>query len=68
MSQSGYVHLEDCRVVRVTDQAVLIWYGDIQLWVPKSQMADADGFEPGDGPVTVSVTEWIAAQKGIEVE
>lgn len=65
MSQSGYVHLEDCTVKRVTDRAALIEFEDGEEWFPLSQIADGDELTEG-GPVTVSITEWIAAQKGIE--
>jgi hypothetical protein len=66
MSASGYVHLEDCNIKAVTANAVLVeWDGD-DYWFPASQVADPDVFEKGDEGVTVSVTEWIANQKGIE--
>lgn len=68
MSQSGYVHLEDCTVVRETDAALLVKYDGTQYWLPKSQIADPDSLEVGDEGVTVSITEWIAEEKGIEVD
>lgn len=68
MSASGYVHLEDCKVVRTTDAALLVDFGEDRYWLPKSQVADPETFKAGDGPVTISITEWIANQKGIEVE
>lgn len=42
MSQSNYVHLDDCEVVALTED---LEKGDIR---------------------TVSITEWIAEQKGID--
>lgn len=66
MSQSGYVHLEDCRVVHETEDAFLIEYEGEEHWIPRSQVADPDTYESGDEGVTISVTEWIAKQKGIE--
>jgi len=68
MGLSNYVHLDDCRIVRVTDKAVLIEYEHVQHWIPVSQLADQEGHthEAGDENVTVSITEWIANEKGIE--
>lgn len=68
MSASGYVHLEDCEVLRVTEKAILIKWDGSQYWLPVSQVADADNYEAGDKDVTVSITEWIAGEKGIEVD
>lgn len=68
MSQSEYVHLEGCDILAVTDAAIQVrWEGD-RYWFPKSQVADPETYEAGDKGLTVSVTEWIAEQKGIEVE
>lgn len=68
MSASNYVHLEDCQVIRVTEKAIQVeWDGDA-YWFPISQVADGEDYEAGDGPVTISVTEWIANEKGIEVD
>lgn len=67
MGASEYVHLENCDVLAVTDRAILIRYEDTEYWIPVSQMADRDehGLEKGDTGVTVSITEWIAEQKGV---
>lgn len=67
MPQSNYVHLEGCNVVAVTDKAMLIEYDQSEYWLPLSQVADPDNYEKGDEDVTISITEWIAEQKGIEV-
>lgn len=68
MSATNYVHLEGCDIVAVTDKAVLIEYEDEQHWIPISQLADGEdhSFERGDEDVTVSVSAWIAKQKGID--
>lgn len=71
MGQSNYVHIEDCNIIAVTEKAVLIDFGDNdQHWIPVSQLADGEDhpYEPGDRAVTVSCTEWIAKQKGIEFD
>ena len=65
---STWVHLEDCKVKRKTDKAILVEHASGQHWLPLSQVADeAENLNAGDGPVTVSITEWIAEQKEIEV-
>ena len=68
MSQSGFIHLEDCAVIKVTDAAILVKHEGEHHWLPKSQVADPETFEAGDTDVTVSITEWLAKQKGIEGE
>lgn len=68
MSQSGYVHLEECDIVAVTENAIRVLYDGDWFWFPKSQVADPESYEPGEEGVTVSVTEWIAEQKGIETD
>ena len=70
MSASGYVHLEDCQILSVTPKAIYIDYEGLAMWIPISQIADGEDhkFERGDKNVTVSITEWIAGQKGIEIE
>jgi hypothetical protein len=68
VSQSDYVHLEDCNIVAETDAAILIEYEGDRHWFPRSHVADADDCKPGEKGRTVSVSGWIARQKGIEVE
>ena len=66
MSASQYVYLEDCRVLRETDAAFLVDYDGDELWLPRSQVADADDLTVSNEPRTIGITEWIAKQKGIE--
>lgn len=66
MSQSGYVHLEDVDIIKETDSAFLLVIEDGErVWLPKSQVANPDDYSEGDEGVSISVTEWIADQKGI---
>lgn len=58
--------LDDCKILAVTDAAILVVYDGERIWFPKSQVADAEAFEAGDEDVTVSVTEWIAKKNGID--
>lgn len=34
------------------------------VWLPKSQIADAESYSKGDTNLTVRVTRWLAGQKG----
>lgn len=64
---SEWVHVEVAVIRKETDKAfnVQLENGQI-LWLPKSQVSDADDYEAGDRNVTISITEWIANEKGIE--
>ena len=52
----------------MTEKALLIKWDGLQYWLPVSQVSDPDNYEAGDKDVTVSITEWIAGEKGIEVD
>lgn len=68
MGQSQYVHLENCKVIKGTDAAIHIEWDGAKYWLPRSQIANGDKYDTGDRDVTISITEWVAEQKGIEVE
>jgi len=68
MGESRYVHLEGCKILRETAAAFRVEYRGEEFWLPKSQVADAENYVDGDDDVTLSITEWIADQKGIVVE
>jgi hypothetical protein len=65
MTASNYVHLDVDLVKRITDKAMLCVIDGEDVWLPLSQVADADSFDEGDEDCTVSVTQWIAEQKGL---
>lgn len=67
MPASNYVHLDDVTIIRATDLAFLIEWDGGQYWLPRSQVADPDDYSEGD-VCNLSITEWIAREKGIEVE
>ena len=71
MSNSNYIHLDGVAIIRETDKAFLIRLADAdggeELWIPRSQVADADGYSEGDEDCNVSVSEWWAKQNGIEM-
>lgn len=64
MSQS-WVHLDVEEVKRETDKAFLVVIDGEQVWIPKSQIDSPDDYEEGDTNCTISVTEWIANEKGL---
>lgn len=66
MAQSNWVHLEDCNILLLTEKAAYVEWDGERHWLPLSQISDPDTLEAGDSGVTVSVTEWIAEQKGID--
>jgi hypothetical protein len=63
----GWVHLEVEEILKETDNAFLLilrdWEGE--FWIPKSQVSDSGDYEEGDVDCTISVTEWIANEKGL---
>lgn len=66
MGASRYIHLEDVSVVKETEKAFLLRLDDdTEHWIPKNQIADWEDLEEGETGRTVSITEWIAGQKGI---
>lgn len=66
MGASNYVYAE-CELVKAaTDKAVLCVIDGEEHWLPRSQIADGDDYEKGDGPCTLGITEYIAREKGIE--
>jgi hypothetical protein len=66
MGASGFVHLENVTIVRETDKAFLCLLDDgEETWIPKSQVADSDNYSAGDERITLSITDFIAKEKGL---
>ena len=66
MTASNWVHLEFEEIVRGTEKALLVRLAEgEEVWLPLSQIADADDYRAGQKSGTISVTEWIAQQKGL---
>lgn len=64
---SEWVHVLVAVIRKETDKAFNVQMEDGQIfWIPKSQISDADDYEAGDRNVEISITEWIANEKGIE--
>jgi hypothetical protein len=63
---SNYVHLDVDEIVAETDKALLLRLQDgEEVWIPLSQIANSDDYNVGDSNCTVSVTLWIAEQRGL---
>lgn len=65
MSASRYIHLAGVNILRETDKAFLIELDGEEYWIPMSQVADPEDYQEGDVDVELSITEWIAGEKGI---
>lgn len=72
MSASNYVHLDVDHIRNETDNAFLLTLGEnyrgIEIWMPKSQVADPDDYKAGDRNCTISITEWIYKAKGLDAK
>lgn len=57
----------DVDIVAVTDEAILINDGNIETWLPLSQVFNHDKhtFDKGDTSVELRVAYWIAKRKGL---
>lgn len=53
----------ECDIITETDAAILILVDDEEFWIPRSQVKRIECAQYAD---TVTMTAWIAEQKGIE--
>lgn len=68
MPQSDWVHLDGCKILATTASAILVRYDGEKHWFPRTHVLEGEDMEAGeDEDLTISITEWIADQKGIEV-
>lgn len=67
MVASNWVHLDFGKILRVTDRALLVRLEDGEEdWFPLSQIADSGDYKAGDTKGTISITEWLAKEKGLD--
>lgn len=67
MSEIVWVHFDVAQILRETEKAFFICLDDDrELWVPKSQIADAEFYKEGDEDCTMSITDWFCEKEGIE--
>ena len=66
MSASRYVTVAFDEILKETDKAFLVRLPDEEeVWIPYSQIADYEDYNAGDEDGELSVTEWIAKEKGL---
>ena len=65
MSASGWVHVEVEKITGETEKAFFVMIEGTRYVLPKSQIADAEDYKVGDENASMSVTEWIAKEKGL---
>lgn len=66
MSRSGnVVRLTGVRIIKETDAAVLIGYGNMQEWIPFSQVEEIQRHPNDWQKNSITMSEWIAEQKGL---
>ena len=46
-----------------TDSAILVYDGNVEVWVPRSQINDYSGEQ--DHPDIIFVSEWFATKAGL---
>lgn len=69
MSESNWVHLDVLQVLKETDKAFLFLLDDgEQIWIPKNHIANPDDYEENDVDCTISISKWIADQKGLSYD
>lgn len=64
--EQDWVDVQVEYVVRQTDLAFLFRVDGVEVWVPKSQLRWPEDYSVGDHDVAVTMSEWIADQKGFE--
>lgn len=64
---SGTIRIEDCRVVRATEKAILVSIGgEVEKWVPQSCVDDdSEVWKEGDAGALV-VKAWFAEKEGLD--
>ena len=73
MGASKYVTIKVTKITAETPKAFLVELedpgeGDEEIWLPKTQIANAEDYEEGDIDLDLSITQWIADQKGVKYE
>jgi hypothetical protein len=67
MADTEVVDIEDCYVTVETDKAILVQLPNLdEEWIPKSQIDEDSEVKAEGDEGTITVTRWIAEQKGID--
>lgn len=67
MAFSGWVHIDVDEITQETEKAFCCLIDGETHWLPKSQIADHGDYGMGDKNISMSITEWIAKEKGFDV-
>lgn len=69
-STSGNVTMYGATITGVSRAAIRVEFDEMDFWIPKSlvESGNADALEEGDKGITLSIPEWLAKDKGIEIE
>lgn len=54
----------ECKILRHSEKAIQIEFDGEQMWIPKSQIDEPEELPPA-GNAEISITAWIAKQKGL---
>ena len=68
MSASNWVHVHVDKIIKETSAAFLCEIDGEEVWLPISQIADSGDYSEGDEDLSLSITEYIAKEKGLEGE
>lgn len=61
-----WIRLDVAEITRATEKAFLVVLkGGEEVWLPFSQVRDAEEYEVGMTDVEMPITEWLAEQKGL---
>lgn len=60
-----YIHIDVERIKKETSMAFLVVIDGEEYWLPKSQITDWEVYEEGDTDCSMSITEFIAEEKGL---
>lgn len=61
----AWVHIDVDHIKKETDKAFLCVIDEEEIWLPKSQISDVADYEEGDRDVSMSISEFIAGEKGL---
>ncbi len=63
---SEWFHLDVEEILRETEKAFLVLLDDgEEVWLPISQISEPEDYEVGDKDCTISITGWLAREKGL---
>lgn len=68
MGHSSWVHISVEKILKATEKAFLCRIADCDedVWLPFSQVSDPQDYSEGDEDCEMSITEWLAKEKGID--